>query len=173
MNYRYVTHELEYLLDNSDSEVVVFERGFAPVIDEIRSKLTKVREFVVIEDGTDHPTPWANDYDELVNEQFDATFSNGRTGDDLYFLYTGGTTGMPKGVMWRHEDIFFAALSSALGAPIASPEEISQRSLPVEFALPSLIIAPLMHGGSAMGNVQHALCWRSNRSLHRSRFRCA
>ena len=151
VNYRYVAHELEYLFDNSDSEAVVFERGFAPVIDEIRSKLTKVREFVVIEDGTDHPTPWAKDYDELVNEQSDATFSNGRTGDDLYFLYTGGTTGMPKGVMWRHEDIFFAALSSALGAPLTSPEEISQRSLPVEFALPSLIIAPLMHGAAQWG----------------------
>ena len=65
VNYRYVAHELEYLFDNSDSEVVIFERGFAPVIDEIRSKMTKVRSFLVIEVGTDHPTPWAKPYEEL------------------------------------------------------------------------------------------------------------
>ena len=151
VNYRYVAHELEYLFDNSDSEVVVFERGFAPVIDEIRSKLTKVRAFVVLEDGSDHPTPWAQSYEELLAAQSSASFDNGRSGDDLYFLYTGGTTGMPKGVMWRHEDIFFAALSSALGPAISAPEEIAARSLPSEFALPSLIIAPLMHGAAQWG----------------------
>ncbi|MSW29496.1 MAG: AMP-binding protein, partial [Actinobacteria bacterium] len=75
VNYRYVAHELEYLFDNSDSEVVIFERGFAPVIDEIRSKLTKVRAFVVMEDGSDHPTPWAQSYDELVNAQSAETFT--------------------------------------------------------------------------------------------------
>ena len=151
VNYRYVAHELEYLFDNSDSEVVVFERGFTPVIDEIRSKLTKVRAFVVMEDGSDHPAPWASSYEELVTAEPSDSFDNGRSGDDLYFLYTGGTTGMPKGVMWRHEDIFFAALSGGLGGAIASPEEISQRSLPDEFALPSLIIAPLMHGAAQWG----------------------
>jgi acyl-CoA synthetase (AMP-forming)/AMP-acid ligase II len=106
VNYRYVAHELEYLFDNSDSEVVVFERGFAPIVDEIRSRLDKVRDYVVIEDGTDHPTPWASSYEDLVTATSDASFDNDRSGDDLYFLYTGGTTGMPKGVMWRHEDIF-------------------------------------------------------------------
>ena len=152
VNYRYVAHELEYILDNSDSEVVVFERGFAPIIDEIRGRLGKVRHYVVLEDGSDQPTPWAQHYDELVDAQSTEPFDDGRSGDDLYFLYTGGTTGMPKGVMWRHEDIFFAALSSALGpTPIASPAEIAERSLPVEFALPSLIIAPLMHGAAQWG----------------------
>ena len=152
VNYRYVAHELEYLFDNSDSEVVFFERGFAPVIDEVRARLTKVRHWVVMEDGSDQPTPWAQEYDELVGAQSDEPFDNGRSGDDLYFLYTGGTTGMPKGVMWRHEDIFFAALSGALGPdPIATPEQIAERSLPADFALPSLIIAPLMHGAAQWG----------------------
>ena len=151
VNYRYVAHELEYLFDNSDSEVVVFERGFAPIIDEIRSKLSKVRAFVVMEDGSDHPAPWATSYEELVAAQSPEPFDNGRSGDDLYFLYTGGTTGMPKGVMWRHEDIFFAALSGGLGVAITSPEEIAERSLPAEFAMPSLIIAPLMHGAAQWG----------------------
>jgi acyl-CoA synthetase (AMP-forming)/AMP-acid ligase II len=152
VNYRYVAHELEYLFDNSDSEVVVFERGFAPIVDEIRSRLDKVRDYVVIEDGTDHPTPWASSYEDLVSAMSDASFDNDRSGDDLYFLYTGGTTGMPKGVMWRHEDIFFAALSGGLGAPpITAPEQIGDRSLPAEFALPSLIIAPLMHGAAQWG----------------------
>ncbi len=152
VNYRYVAHELEYIFDNSDSEVVFFERCFTPTIEEIREKLTKVRHWVVIEDGSGHPTPWAQEYNELVGSQSGDRFQNGRCNDDLYFLYTGGTTGMPKGVMWRHEDVFFGAMSSGLGTPlIATPEEITQRQLPEEFALPSLIIAPLMHGAAQWG----------------------
>ena len=156
VNYRYVAHELEYLFDNSDSEIVIFERGFTPTIEAIRERMTKVRHWIVVEDGSDHPTPWALDYEEVVSAQSDARFDNGRSGDDLYFLYTGGTTGMPKGVMWRHEDIFFGALHSGLGAPnISTPEEIATRLLPAEFALPALIIAPLMHGAAqwGMGNM--------------------
>ena len=61
---------------------------------------------------------------------------NQRSSDDLYFLYTGGTTGMPKGVMWRHEDIFFAALSSALRRRSPRPEEIKEKGLPEDSPVP-------------------------------------
>ena len=152
VNYRYVAHELEYVLDNSDAEVVVFERGFAPVMAEVAPKLPKVRATVVLEDGSDEDAGAAESYEELVDAHSGDRIGNQRSNDDLYFLYTGGTTGMPKGVMWRHEDLFFAALSSGLGPePVTRPEEIVERSLPEDFARPSLLIAPLMHGAAQWG----------------------
>ena len=152
VNYRYVAHELRYVLENSDAEVVVFERGFADVMAEVAPELPALRATLVIEDGSSGDVGDARSYEEAVTAASPEPFDNGRSGDDLYFLYTGGTTGMPKGVMWRHEDLFFAALSSGLGPePISSPEEITQRSLPEEFARPSLIIAPLMHGAAQWG----------------------
>ena len=159
VNYRYVAHELEYVLENSDAEVVVFERGFAPVMAQVGPKLSKLRATVVLEDGTGHDGGGAKSYTELVDAQSGDALGNQRSNDDMYFLYTGGTTGMPKGVMWRHEDLFFAALSAGLGPePVTSPEQIVERSLPEEFARPSLLIAPLMHGAAqwGMGNMLFA-----------------
>ena len=152
VNYRYVAHELEYVLENADAEVIVFERGFAPVVAEVAPKLPKLRATVVLEDGSDDDTGAAMSYADLVDAQPGDALGNERSSDDLYFLYTGGTTGMPKGVMWRHEDLFFAALSSALGPdPVDRPEQIVEHSLPVDFARPSLLIAPLMHGAAQWG----------------------
>ena len=129
INYRYVAHELEYILENSDSEVLIFERSFAPVVAEILPKLPKIKATVVIEDGSDEDAGAALDYHELVDRQDTGALGNQRSSDDLYFLYTGGTTGMPKGVMWRHEDIFSAALSSACG-PLSSPRRSRRRASP-------------------------------------------
>ena len=152
VNYRYVAHELEYILENSDSEVLIFERSFAPVVAEILPKLPKVRATIVIEDGSDEDAGAALDYHELVDAQDD----RGRSGtsaptDDLYFLYTGGTTGMPKGVMWRHEDIFSAALSSACGRPHLARRRSRRRASPRTSPGPSMIVAPLMHGAAQWG----------------------
>ena len=81
--------------------------------------------------------------------------NNGRSSDDLYVLYTGGTTGMPKGVMWRHEDIFFAAMNSSRGnRPLANPDDLGAEiaALPAQMRL--LALGPMMHGGGqwVMGN---------------------
>ena len=151
INYRYVAHELEYVLENSDSEIVIFERGFAPIVAEVAPKLPKLRSTIVMEDGSDLDAGDAIGYHAAVDGQDDSAIGNQRSSDDLYFLYTGGTTGMPKGVMWRNEDIFFAALSSALTGPVTTPTELAERILPAEFALPSLIVAPLMHGAAQWG----------------------
>ena len=150
VNYRYVADELRYVLDNSDSEVVVFERSFAPIVAEILPDLPGVRATIVLEDGSDADAGDALGWDAVVDRQDTSPVGNQRSDDDLYFLYTGGTTGMPKGVMWRNEDIFAAALSAAVGE-ISSPEEIATKSIPEEFARPSLVIAPLMHGAAQWG----------------------
>jgi acyl-CoA synthetase (AMP-forming)/AMP-acid ligase II len=148
VNYRYVAEEARYILDNSDAVTVIFERAFAPVVNAIRATLPKLRRTVVLEDGTDASTD-AVPYEDALATASPARDFEPRSPDDLYLLYTGGTTGVPKGVMWRSEDIFFAALGGGgFGQPpITKPEELADR-IPAEDAraIP-MVNAPMMHGG--------------------------
>ncbi len=153
-NYRYGGEELVYLFDNADAEVVVFHAGFTATIEAIRHRLPKVKLWIgVSEPG--HAVPvWADDYDAIVSgpapqRPFRAPW--GRSGQDLLLLYTGGTTGMPKGVMWRQDDLFNvigAGGQAARGVePVASIQEAGDRVNPAEPApAVSLICCPLMHG---------------------------
>ncbi len=148
VNYRYVADEARYILDNSDAAAVVFERAFVPVMNAIRGDLPRLRHAVVLEDGTDDDSD-AVPYEDALADASPARDFAPRSPDDLYLLYTGGTTGVPKGVMWRAEDIFFAALGGGgFGQPpITTPEELAER-IPAEDAraIP-MVNAPLMHGG--------------------------
>src|SRR5262249_33924004 len=134
VNYRYVADEARYILDNSDSVVMVHERAFAPMLETIREELPKIRRYVVLEDGSDAQTD-AVPYEDALAAASPARDFEPRSPDDLYLLYTGGTTGVPKGVMWRAEDIFFAALGGGgFGQPpITTPEELAER-VPAEDA---------------------------------------
>jgi 3-oxocholest-4-en-26-oate---CoA ligase len=148
VNYRYVADEARYILDNSDSAVVVHERAFAPLLATIRDELPNVRHYIVLDDGSDAETD-AVPYEDALAASSPRRDFGPRSPDDLYLLYTGGTTGVPKGVMWRSEDIFFAALGGGgFGQPpIATPEELAER-IPTEDARAIPIVnAPLMHGG--------------------------
>ena len=148
VNYRYVADEARYILDNSDAVVVVHERAFAPVLNAIRADLPKIRHAVVLDDGTDAATN-AVPYQDALATASPARDFEPRSPDDLYLLYTGGTTGVPKGVMWRSEDIFFAALGGGgFGQPpITKPEELADR-IPAEDARAvPMVNAPMMHGG--------------------------
>ena len=148
VNYRYVAHEARYILDDSDAAAVVFERVFSPVVNAIRGDLPRLHHAVVFEDGTNEDSD-AVPYEEALAEASPGRDFAPRSPDDLYLLYTGGTTGVPKGVMWRSEDIFFAALGGGgFGQPpITKPEELSDR-IPAEDAraIP-MVNAPMMHGG--------------------------
>jgi 3-oxocholest-4-en-26-oate---CoA ligase len=148
VNYRYVADEARYILDNSDAVVVVHERAFSPLLATIRADLPKLRHAMVLEDGTDAATD-ATPYEDALAAASPARDFEPRSADDLYLLYTGGTTGVPKGVMWRSEDIFFAALGGGgFGQPpITKPEELADR-IPAEDAraIP-MVNAPMMHGG--------------------------
>lgn len=107
-NYRYADDELAYLWENADAVAVVFHATFAERIEAIRDRLPKVRSWLWVDDGSAPCPEWATPYEAA------ATGGDGsrtvapwpRSPDDLYMLYTGGTTGMPKGVMWRQDDLF-------------------------------------------------------------------
>jgi 3-oxocholest-4-en-26-oate---CoA ligase len=153
-NYRYGPEELTYLFDNADAEAIVFHAGFTEMVEAIRGRLPKVKAWIAVAEPG-HPLPaWAQDYDAIVARpaaERPVRAPWGRSGDDLLLLYTGGTTGMPKGVMWRQDDLFQvigAAGNAALGIPPAtSIEEVLSRHASPEHIKPTTIIAcPLMHG---------------------------
>jgi fatty-acyl-CoA synthase len=160
VNYRYVADELRYMLENSDAGAIVFERSFAPMVAEVRDGAPLLRHFVVIDDGTSGPSG-DDDAGKAVAELGAIAYEQAlaaaspkrafppRSADDLYILYTGGTTGMPKGVLWRAEDIFFAALGGGgYGQPpIRTPDELAERIQPDDAMTVNVVNAPMMHGG--------------------------
>jgi acyl-CoA synthetase (AMP-forming)/AMP-acid ligase II len=153
INYRYVEEELRYIFDNADLKMVIFERCFSPLLDGIWSQLPLLGQALVIEDGSeDKPAAFeAALYEKALSQQPSERGFGERSGDDLYMLYTGGTTGMPKGTMWRQEDIFFAALQGGNpgGEPIAAPHELAAVVLANENPYAAVCPAPIMHGGGA------------------------
>ena len=150
VNYRYGPGEVAYLLDNADAEAVFFHASFAPLLEQIRSELPRVKAWYAVDDGTE-PPPWAKRYEEVATKPADRVVPPwGRSPDDLLLLYTGGTTGMPKGVMWRHDDlvnVLGAGGNPFVGAPPATDvEEIRIRLEAGQAGMSSLPACPLMHG---------------------------
>lgn len=153
-NYRYGPEELIYLFDNADAEAIVFHAGFEETIDIIRARLPKVKAWIAVaEPGHDAPA-WAEDYDRIVATapaKRPVKASWGRSPDDLLLLYTGGTTGMPKGVMWRQDDLFNvigATGNAAMGIPPATSisEVVARIGAPDHVRPMTLVACPQMHG---------------------------
>ena len=147
VNYRYVEEELRYLLEDSDAKAILFHREFAPKLDAVCNGLPLLDTFVFVEDDSDASLGSipAVEYEQALAEASPARDFGERSPDDLYILYTGGTTGMPKGVMWRAEDIFFGAFGGGgIGNEITYPEEIAERAR--EGRTRCLPACPFMHG---------------------------
>ncbi len=148
VNYRYREEELAYLLDNSDSTAVVYEAGFAPNVAALRSRLPGVREWIEIADGSPG-NAWAEDFEKRAAGP-GGRLDLPRSPDDLILLYTGGTTGMPKGVMWTHGALFRALGGGgnvALGeGPSESVEQQRERVARDGNAMRLMPACPLMHG---------------------------
>ncbi len=162
VNYRYTADEVFYIFDNSDAQTVVYGSEFRHIIEELKDRLTKVATFIeVTEDGT--TASFAEDFETLATKGDGSQLDIKRSPDDQLFIYTGGTTGMPKGVMWRHDDMREAQLNALrrLGPVPESLEELQAAIKEVGPAGKMIPACPLMHGTgllTALGNQMNGGC---------------
>ena len=150
-NYRYGPNELIYLWDNGDVACVVFHGTFVPVIDGVRSRVPNVKLWLWVDDGSAPCPAWATPYETAAAfVPADDWRPWPVSGDDLLLLYTGGTTGLPKGVMWRQEDLFLR-LNTENGESF--PEQADLEFLKSKISRRSrahLTAGPLMHGAGLL-----------------------
>jgi acyl-CoA synthetase (AMP-forming)/AMP-acid ligase II len=173
-NYRYAADELVYLWDNADVVAVVFHGTFAAHIEPIRGRVPRVHTWLWVDDGSGPCPGWATPYEPLAIRGHSVGRTAGpwgRSGDHLFLLYTGGTTGLPKGVMWRQADMF-GALDSTTKHPL--PDEPDHRLLAERTgAKPgprNLPAAPLMHGTGTFNAVSNLMVGGSVTTLEGRHF---
>jgi 3-oxocholest-4-en-26-oate---CoA ligase len=153
INFRYVGPELEYLWRDADLVALVYERGFSPQVAALASRFPRLHTYLYLQDLQDlqdsatpaeGAAPPGNEYEAALEQHPDTRGFAPRSADDIYLVYTGGTTGMPKGVLWRHEDFYHNVICLNQATP--GPESILQHANNPN-ALRSMMLSPLMHGG--------------------------
>ncbi|BBZ36112.1 acyl-CoA synthetase [Mycolicibacterium confluentis] len=152
VSYRYVEEELVYLLTDSRATALVYNAEFAPRVAAIRDRLPDLRVLIQVADESGNELlPGAVDYESIVSTPAPAEGLPEPTPDDLYVLYTGGTTGMPKGVLWRQHDIFISAMGGrpfGSDTALTSYAEIAERARAAAGAMSLLMLPPFMHGAA-------------------------
>ena len=156
VNFRYVEEELLYLLADARARALVYAAEFAPHVQSIRGRLPYLEVLIqVADDSGNELLPDAVDYESIVATPPPASGMPTPSGDDLYILYTGGTTGMPKGVLWRQHDIFMSAMGGrpflAGGEPLKSYDDLVAQVRAQAGLRSMLLIPPLMHGAAQWG----------------------
>ncbi|WP_182523527.1 acyl-CoA synthetase [Nocardioides dongkuii] len=162
VNYRYVEGELDYLFDNSDMVALIHERTYAPLVAACYPKHDKLDAVVVMPDVIDPDDQSdVSSYggvlwdDALAGQSAERDFGP-RSADDVHIIYTGGTTGFPKGVMWRHED-FWRTLGGGIdfytGNVLTEFDQAEQAKQPGRMV--TFPLSPLMHGGAQAGLLMH------------------
>ncbi|MGW0687628.1 acyl-CoA synthetase [Streptomyces sp. NPDC002754] len=153
VNYRYVEEELVYLYQDADLAALVFDTEFTPRVAAALPRTEKLRHLVRVgASEADAPPLKAVDFEEATGQSSAERGFAPRSPDDQFIIYTGGTTGMPKGVMWRQEDLFFAGLGGGAptGEAVSRPEELAERVAAGGDGITFFPTPPLMHGTSTL-----------------------
>ena len=176
INYRYVADELRYLFADAGLVAVVCEQRFAGNVAEVAADVPTLRHTLVVPEpgGTASldGVPGGVDYEAaLAAASPERPVVEGRGDDDIYVIYTGGTTGMPKGVVWRMGDAFFGCIGGGdpmrMTGPVTSPEETVERIIDFDFTFYAL--APMMHAAAQWVSMMWLLCG-AKVVLHQGRF---
>ncbi len=166
VNYRYVEAELDYLFENADVVALLFERTYADLVSRCAPKHSRLATLVSLPDAPSDDDDRPVDATELAafggvtlddavdGQSAERDFAE-RSADDIHMIYTGGTTGFPKGVMWRHED-FWRTLGGGLDFYTGEPlEEYDQSRTATDPRMTTFPLSPLMHGGAQAGLLMH------------------
>lgn len=166
VNFRYIEDELAYLFSNADMAGLIFNREYAPRVAAVLGQVPTMRHLILIEDGSEvdtseleaavgnEPSMSLSRYTDLAENGSPDRDWGERSPDDLYILYTGGTTGLPKGVMWRQEDVLHAlggCIDAVTGDRVTSDHGLAERAAESGGQLVFLMIPPLMHGAGQWG----------------------
>ena len=146
VNYRYREEELRYLLDNADAEIIVVHEDFVDLLAKVLDQLPQIKGILIVTDQTPADLARPTEAYEIAAETDRPLPAVQRSGDDMMFLYTGGTTGMPKGVMWRQHDLYYRFAAGGLGQPPDDMAALEEYVKAPPLRLRTLIGPPLMHG---------------------------
>ena len=147
INFRYVGPELEYLWQDADLVALVYEKAFTPQVAELAGRFPQLKTYLYLQDAStalNGTPPPGMDYEMALAAQPRTRNFTPRSADDIYLVYTGGTTGMPKGVLWRHADFYHNVI--CLNQTTANPQAILQHANNPR-AMRTMMLSPLMHGG--------------------------
>ena len=155
LNYRYVAAELRQLCEDADLVAVITQRELLPVVADATRGLRTLGTVLAVDDGSGVEVAGleARDYEAALAAATPRRGYGARSGEDLWVIYTGGTTGKPKGVMWCHQDIFFAGLQGGRpgGDPVLHPDEVVAHASDPDNAMRLLPAAPFIHGAAQLG----------------------
>jgi fatty-acyl-CoA synthase len=161
VNPRYLDDELEYILDNSDAEALIFHSSLGERVASVLNRLPKIRLMIEVLDGEPRH-PWAEEYETLIASEAPMDPIR-RSGEDVYMLYTGGTTGYPKGVIWLQGDVIDGTRRAYEQIEARLPERVqgfgeTARALVESGQVPVHLAAPpLTHGAGSLGSVHTLL----------------